>query len=98
MTDAERRLWSRLRDRQLGGYKFRRQAPIGDYIDDFLCEEKRLVVEVDGGQHADLGKDQARTAVLESLGYRVVRYWNNEVLATTDGVLEHLLGELAGEV
>jgi len=84
-TDAEMRLWSRLRRKQLDGFRFRRQHPMGHYIVDFFCAETRLIVEVDGGQHAD--DDGRRTVWLESRGYRVIRFWNNEVLLNIDGVL-----------
>lgn len=89
MTRAEAALWSRLRNRQIGGAKIRRQAPVGPYIVDFLCRERRLIIEIDGGQHAvTLGRDASRTAFLESRGYTVMRFWNNEVLANIDGVLQ----------
>ena len=91
-TDAETKLWQRLRNRQLGGLKFRRQATIGYHVVDFLCAEKRLVVELDGGQHTP-ERDAARTAQLEALGYRVIRFWNNDALGNTDGVLETILRE-----
>ena len=98
LTDAERRLWSRLRLRQLDGHRFRRQVPIGRYIADFVCFEKRLIIEVDGGQHADRHvHDTARTAWLESEGFRVVRCWNNEVLRNTDGVLELIRNALSAD-
>jgi very-short-patch-repair endonuclease len=88
-TDAERRLWSRLRKRQLEGSRFRRQAPLGSYVVDFACLAARLVIEVDGGQHSwRTERDTARTSWLEANGFRVLRFWNNEVLASTDGVLE----------
>ena len=93
-TDAEKRLWSRIRNKQLGGFRFRRQQPIGAFVVDFFCPEANLIVEVDGGQHADNPRDEARTRWLEARGYRVVRFWNNEVLGNTDGVLETLLGAL----
>jgi very-short-patch-repair endonuclease len=87
-TDAEMRLWFRLRRKQLDGFRFRRQQPIGIYIVDFFCPEARLVIEVDGGQHAmDETHDASRTRWLEARGYRVVRFWNNDVLANTDGVI-----------
>ncbi len=96
-TDAERVLWRHLRNRQLKGKKFRRQAPIGPYVVDFVCHEARLVVEVDGGQHAQArDRDQARDAWLRSQGYRVLRFWNNEVLRNTQGVLERIAEELGG--
>jgi len=83
-TDAERRLWSALRDRRLRGYRFRRQHPIGEFIVDFACTRHRLVVEADGGQHSDNEADGSRTAWLEAEGWRVMRFWNNEVLANTE--------------
>jgi very-short-patch-repair endonuclease len=95
MTDAERRLWSALRSRRLDGFKFRRQHPLGNYILDFACVEHRLVIEADGGQHADDPADARRTAWLESQGWRVVRFWNNDILANTDGVLDAILRVLA---
>jgi very-short-patch-repair endonuclease len=88
-TDAERVLWTALRNRSLEGRKFRRQATIGPYIADFLCIEDRLIVEVDGGQHTEIG-DAARTAYLTRSGYRVVRYWNNDVLENLEGVIADL--------
>jgi len=95
MTEAERKLWSRLRSGQLG-VKFRRQVPIDRYIADFACIEARLVVEVDGGQHnIDIASDRARTAVLETAGYLVIRFWNYEVLKDIDGVVERIAGTLA---
>ena len=94
-TDAETRLWLRLRDRRLAGAKFRRQAAIGPYIADFACFPARLIVELDGGQHAqDADADAARTAWLEGQGFRVLRFWNNDVLANTEGVLERILEAL----
>lgn len=90
-TDAERLLWKQLRSRQLNGFKFRRQVPIGPYIVDFLCMSLKLIVEVDGSQHmSSLHYDSSRTRYLESHGFHVVRYWNNEVLSQTDSVLEAL--------
>jgi very-short-patch-repair endonuclease len=83
LTDAEQKLWQHLRNRQLEGYKFRRQQLIGKYIVDFVCFEKKLVVELDGGQHLDSERieyDSNRTRWLESRGYRVLRFWNHEVL------------------
>src|SRR4051794_28799022 len=80
-TDAERTLWFRLRDRRLAGLKFRRQMPIDPYVVDFCCEAARVIVEVDGGQHARrTAEDEVRTAALEARGYLVLRFWNNEVL------------------
>ncbi len=88
-TDAEIRLWSRLRRKQLEGFRFRRQQPIGKYVVDFFCPDAKLIVEVDGGQHAD--ESRARTNWLEARGYRIIRFWNNDVLANTDGVLQEIL-------
>ena len=93
-TDAEARLWQRLRNRMLGGFKFRRQFPVGPYIADFVCIERKLIVELDGGQHADNPADERRTRFLERRGYRVIRFWNPDVLANTDGVLEMIFIEL----
>lgn len=88
-TDAERRLWTLLRARQMNELKFRRQHPIGPYIVDFYCAEHRLVIELDGGQHAENRlKDEARTRWLNAQGYRVLRFWNHEVLTATSAVLE----------
>ncbi len=95
-TDAEIRLWSRLRRKQLHGFRFRRQQPIGPYFVDFFCPKAKLVIEVDGGgQHAMREtKDALRTRWLEERGYRVVRFWNNDVLANTDGVISTILDAL----
>ena len=79
-----------MRDRRLGGFKFRRQASIGSYIVDFLCVEARLVVEIDGGQHTP-ELDAKRTAWIEAQGFQIVRFWNNDVLSNLDGVLVILL-------
>jgi very-short-patch-repair endonuclease len=97
-TDAERLLWQRLRSRQLAGYKFRRQHPIGPYFADFACIEARLVVELDGGQHVTpegLLSDERRSAALAAQGYVVLRFWNHDVLQQTDVVLESILFALA---
>ncbi|MBW2033435.1 MAG: endonuclease domain-containing protein [Deltaproteobacteria bacterium] len=99
MTDAERLLWQHLRNRQLGGYKFRRQRPIGSYIVDFVCLEKNIVIEVDGGQHAgQMESDSKRSDYLKEKGYRVMRFWNNEVLKETESVLTVILSSLDGNV
>jgi len=91
MTDAERALWRVLRDKQLEGRKFRRQYPIAGYVVDFVCIEAGLVIELDGGQHAEqVAYDTRRTEGLRMAGYRVVRFWNNEVLENMDGVQEAL--------
>jgi very-short-patch-repair endonuclease len=89
MTDAERVLWRYLRSRQRHGIKFRRQHPVGRYIADFACVDARLVVEIDGGQHSEQAAEDAhRTRVLQLRGYRVLRFWNNEVLDNLAGVVE----------
>ncbi|MFQ6083141.1 MAG: endonuclease domain-containing protein [Candidatus Aminicenantia bacterium] len=88
-TDAERLLWKHLRARQLEGLKFRRQQPVGKYILDFVCFEKGIVIEVDGGQHAvEKEKDNERNIWVERQGFKVLRFWNNEVLTNIEGVLE----------
>ena len=90
-TEVEKQLWWRLRNRQLGGFKFRRQFPAGGYILDFACEAQKLAVELDGGQHNSpehRERDAARTARLEQSGWRVLRFWNNEVTENIEGVLE----------
>jgi very-short-patch-repair endonuclease len=95
MTDAERKLWAVLRDRRLHGFKFRRQHPLGPYVLDFFYETHKLVIEVDGGQHADRAADDAvRTAWLEKEGCRVLRFWNNDVLINLDGVLQTIQAAL----
>ncbi len=94
MTDAERKLWQGLRGRQLG-VKFRRQHPFAAYVLDFVCLELQLVIEVDGGQHAEnIEHDAARTRALEDAGFRALRFWNNEVLMQTDAVLERIYREI----
>lgn len=91
-TDCERLLWLHLRAHRLQGFKFRRQQPIGPYIVDFVCFEARCIVEADGGQHREQAKyDARRDAWLTSQGFTVLRFWNNEILANTDGVLETIL-------
>lgn len=90
-TEAERVLWGKLRNRQLEGVKFRRQQPIGQYVVDFASLEKAVIVEIDGGQHNErpvLERDERRAGWLSGEGYRVLRFWNNEVLDNVDGVLE----------
>ena len=97
-TEAEARLWAALRSRRLGGVKFRRQFPLGPFIVDFASTRHRLVIEADGGQHADSEADQARTRWLEARGWRVLRFWNNDILSNLDGVLTTILTALdAGE-
>jgi very-short-patch-repair endonuclease len=90
-TDAERRLWYHLRAHRFLDLKFRRQKPIGPYIVDFVCHEKSLVIELDGGQHAEDSRyDAARDAWLRARGYTVLRFWNNEVMQALDAVLERI--------
>jgi very-short-patch-repair endonuclease len=88
-TDAENVLWKQLRRKQLEGLKFRRQQPIDNYVVDFVCFEKRIVIEVDGGQHSiERDKDSERDNYLVINGFKVLRFWNNEVLQNIEGVLE----------
>jgi len=95
-TDAEQALWARLRDRQLCGAKFRRQHPIGPFVADFCCPDGKLIVELDGGQHAqEAAADQKRSRLLETQGYRVLRFWNHDVLGNTAGVLERIAEALS---
>jgi len=91
MTDAEQRIWYFLRGRHLVGFKFRRQHPIGPYVVDFVCLAHKLVVELDGGQHASDPNDLRRDAFLQRNGYRVLRFWNNEALSNTSVVCESIL-------
>ncbi len=93
-TFAERHLWRHLSRRQLEGHKFSRQMPVGPVVCDFLCREARLVIEVDGGQHNDSRRDQSRTAYLNAEGYRVIRFWNNDVMGNVEGVVEAIRAEL----
>lgn len=97
-TEPEFRLWSDLRGRRLGGYKFSRQIPLGPYIVDLVCREKKLVVEIDGTQHAESQADQSRTNWLNASGYSVLRFWNDEVLKERRAVLETILGVLEGRI
>ena len=94
-TDAERRLWSYLRASQFCGARFTRQHQIGDFIADFACRKLRLAIELDGGQHAESVVDAGRTRVIEAYGYKVIRFWNDEVLSNIDGVLTILAEEIA---
>jgi very-short-patch-repair endonuclease len=95
MTEAEKRLWQILRSHQMKGYKFRRQVPIGRYIADFVCHKARLIIEIDGGQHDRSSPREAeRSGFLQNEGYRILRFWNNEVLANLGGVHETIVGEL----
>jgi very-short-patch-repair endonuclease len=95
MTHAERKLWFALRDRRFAGFKFRRQVPIGRFIPDFVCFEARLVIEIDGGQHADSVRDQLRDRWFAANRFRVLRFWNNEVLKNLEGVMT-VLAEALG--
>eukprot|EP00752_Nemacystus_decipiens_P001150 g1150.t1 len=87
-TEAEKRLWAKLRGRQLAGLKIRRQEPIGRYIVDFVCYEAALVIELDGGQHAESVRDAARDAWLTAQGFRVLRFWNADLFENEEGVLQ----------
>lgn len=94
-TDAEAKIWSHLRNRQLEGFKFRRQFPTDRYIADFVCIDAKLVVELDGSQHIEQSAyDAERTKTLEALGFTVLRFWNNEALRETDAVIETILRAL----
>jgi very-short-patch-repair endonuclease len=93
-TDAERRLWALVRDHRLAGFKFRRQVPIGSYIADVLCAERKLIVELDGSQHAESNRDMERDRWLAGQGFRIVRVWNNDMLARPSAVLETIYAAL----
>ena len=93
-TDAEMRLWQRLRSRQLANCKFRRQHPYLDFVLDFVCLERWLVIEVDGGQHLENERDQRRDKRLQEAGFLVLRFWNNQVLQETDAVVEAIWAAL----
>jgi len=97
-TDAERKLWLRLRDRRLNGAKFVRQAPVGPYFADFACRASKLIVELDGSQHVDSAYDAKRDAFLAAQGYAVLRFWNADVLVAIDGVCETILAALDGRL
>jgi very-short-patch-repair endonuclease len=98
-TDAEKHLWSKLRLRQIDGHRFRRQVPIGRDIVDFVCFDRRLIIEVDGGQHdSRIAQDDARTAWLEREGFTVLRFWNNEVLGNIEGVYDAIVAHLASDI
>ena len=100
-TEAEKMLWARLRDMQLDGVKFRRQQPVGIYIVDFVSFDKKLIIEIDGGQHNEVQikeKDERRRTWLEGEGFHVMRFWNNDVLLNVEGVLTQIkkaLGEVS---
>ena len=89
LTDAERAIWRNLRHKNIGGYKFRRQQIIGNYIVDFICFEQKLIIEIDGGQHNE-NIDRIRTKFLENEGYKILRFWNNDVLKNIDGVMRNI--------
>ncbi len=93
MTSQERKLWSIIRERRFFGYRFRRQFPIGSYIVDFVCREKKIIIEIDGGQHNEkqnIEYDNKRTEFLKSEEFQVIRFWNNDVDSNMDGVYERL--------
>ena len=93
MTVQERKLWNIIRNRQFFGYRFRRQFPIGQYIVDFVCREKKIIIEIDGGQHNEINNieyDKKRTEFLNSEGFKVIRFWNNEIDNNIDGVYKKL--------
>jgi len=94
-TDAEKKLWHCLRDKRLGGIKFKRQQPLGPYIVDFCSFESKVIIELDGGQHAkEAEKEAKRTRYLSERGYKVIRFWDNEVLSSVEAVQEVLLEKL----
>ena len=95
MTEPERILWAMLKDRQFEGFKFRRQVPLGHYIVDFVCYEKRLIIETDGGQHAESEGDAVRDSWLASQGFRMLRFWNVDIRQSLDGVMATILEALA---
>jgi very-short-patch-repair endonuclease len=93
-TEVESNLWALLRNRRFAGYKFRRQMPLGTYIVDFACLSAKLIVEADGSQHADDARDTARDAYLTGQGFRVLRFWNNDILSQQDSVMETIWAAL----
>ncbi len=94
-TDAEAAMWRLLRDRRLVRFKFRRQVPFQNFILDFVCFEQRFIVEIDGSQHAESGRDEARDATLKTEGFLIARYWNNDVLQRPTSILEDIFAKLA---
>lgn len=98
LTDAEPKLWLRLRDRRLGGHRFVRQVPIGRSVADFVCREAKLVIEVDGSGHARNDRDDKRDAALGVCGYRICRFWNPEVLSQVDHVCETIVAALDNQL
>ena len=97
-TEAEYRLWGHLRNRLLNGHKFSRQVPLGRYVADFVCREQRLIIELDGSQHADSQHDIIRTRWLNDQGYSVLRFWNHEVLQERRAVLDTIFAALDGQL
>ena len=97
LTEAEAKLWHELRDRRLNRIKFRRQVPIGRYVADFLCVEARLVVEIDGIQHAASGYDIVRSSELKARGFRVLRFWNDDVLRDMSSVCDTIIAYVRDE-
>jgi very-short-patch-repair endonuclease len=97
LTDAEKAMWRLLRQRRLAGFKFRRQVPFKNFILDFVCFEKKIVIESDGSQHFESPADQQRDAVLAAEGFRVLRYWNNDILQRPTSVLEDIFTHLADD-
>ena len=93
-TDAEHRLWQILRAHRFAGYKFRRQVPIDFYVADFICFRKRLIIELDGGQHAENKREQGRDVFLDEQGFRVLRIWNNDLFTNEEGVMTSILNAL----
>ena len=93
-TEAEHRLWQVVRARRFNGFKFRRQVPVDHYIVDFLCSSRRLIVELDGSQHADSASDARRDAYLRAQGFHILRIWNNELFTNEEGVAEAILNAL----
>ena len=96
-TIQERRLWNLLKNRQFHNLKFKRQQPIGDYIVDFICKEAKIIIEIDGGQHNEpenIEYDKTRTEYLNTLGYKVIRFWNNEIYENIEGVVLRLREEI----
>lgn len=99
-TEVERLLWSKIRNRQIEGMKFRRQVPLNGYIVDFICYEKKIIIELDGGHHNNVHRkeyDKLRTRVLKSKGYKVLRFWNSEILSNMDGTLNFIRSEVVNE-
>ena len=97
MTAEEKILWNKLRAKKFSGYKFKRQVPIGNYIVDFLCTDTKLIIELDGGQHNEENKilaDRERTEYLENHGYKVLRFWNNDIKQNLDNICEEILRRL----